>query len=93
MLHLGHFCDRAPICRDGKGSYLSHSSGTLESHYVGVCVQLSERRVLAQVCVKFQFRHLGNAGSIGGNSKCGNSPIGAVIHIGEDICVCIRFHP
>ena len=94
MLHLGHFCDRAPIGRDGKGSYLSHTSGALVRYYVGVGVQLSEGCVLGLVCVIFQFRiQLGNAGSISGDSECGNSPIGAVIRPAQDKGIRRRLRP
>ena len=93
MLHLGHFCDRTPICRDGKGSYLSHISGALVRHYVSVGVQLSERRVLGLVCVIFQFHHFGNAGSISGDSECGNSPIVAIIRIAQDKGIGRRLRP
>ena len=93
MLDLGHFCDRAPIGRDGKGSYLAHISGALVRHYVGVGVQLSERRVLSLVCVIFQLHHLGNGGSIGGDSECGNSPIVAIIRIAQDKGIGRRLRP
>ena len=93
MLHLDHFCDRAPISRDGKGSYLSHTSGALVRHYVGVGVQLSDRRVLGLVCVIFQFHHFGNAGSISGDSECGNSPIGTIIRPAQDKFIRRRLRP